>query len=213
MLRSALIAAILLAPVAARAHPHVWVDAASEVVFDGNGEIAAIRHYWRFDDAFSSYAALGLDEDGDGTVSEEELRPLAKINVESLAEYGFFTRLAAGDVSVGFAEPTDYHLEWIGARLLLQFTLPLARPLAAKAPVTLEVSDPEYFVAFNLPSTEAIRLAEAPAGCSLDVRLAEAPDAQAAAALATIGPEQRELPDSLKALTEGLENSATISCG
>ncbi|HSG95715.1 MAG TPA: DUF1007 family protein [Afifellaceae bacterium] len=213
---SALLTAMPAFPVAfstgAGAHPHVLVDAASEIVFDAQGRIAAVRHHWRFDEAFSAFAVQGLDTDGDGAYTREELAPLAQINVESLSEYEFFTFLSAGDYQVGFSEPRDYWLETDGEFLTLHFTLPVSRVLASTGPVTLEVYDPEYFVAFSLPSTEAVRLANAPKGCSLRVTLARELDAQAQATLAEIGPEQRELPPELKELTEGLDNSATVTC-
>jgi ABC-type nickel/cobalt efflux system permease component RcnA len=79
--------------------------------------------------------------------------------------------------------------------------------------VLLQVYDPEYYVAFSLPSTEAVRLVDPPAGCRLAVTPAQGPDATAAAALATIGPEQRELPPDMQDLTGGIDNSAAINCG
>ena len=57
--------------------------------------ITAIQHVWRFDEAFSLYATEGLDIDGNGALSREELDALAKVNIESLAEYGFFTFLGS----------------------------------------------------------------------------------------------------------------------
>ncbi len=57
---------LAFAPAAALAHPHEWVDVASEVLFDAHGRIAAIRHHWRFDEAFSAFALQGLDSNGDG---------------------------------------------------------------------------------------------------------------------------------------------------
>jgi len=196
----------------AAAHPHVWVDVASEVAFDGEGRIVAVRHHWRFDAAFSAYATQGLDTDGDGQMSAEELKPLAEVNVASLAEYGYFTELLAGGEPVKLGEPEDYWLQPSGDRVILHFTLPLKEPMATSAPVTLEVYDPEYFVAFTLPSKEAVRLVEAPASCQITVTLGEEPDASAAAMLAMIGAEQRELPPELKMLTAGTENAARIEC-
>jgi ABC-type uncharacterized transport system substrate-binding protein len=196
----------------AAAHPHVWVDAASEIVFNDEGRIVAVRHHWRFDEVFSSFATMGLDTDGDGVLTREELQPLAEVNVESLSEFGFFTFMTVGDYRAGFGEPRDYWLEDHDGQLTLHFTLPLARPLSAGQPVRLQVYDPEYFVAFEVPSEEAIRLADAPTHCELKVRLAQELDPAAAAALAVIGPDQRELPPELRELTEDLDNSATISC-
>jgi ABC-type uncharacterized transport system substrate-binding protein len=208
----ALLAALLAVPTAAGAHPHVWVDAASEIVFDEKGRIAAVRHHWRFDEAFSAFAVQGLDTDGDGKYTREELAPLAKINVESLSDFEFFTFLSTGDYEAGFSEPRDYWLETDGEYLMLHFTLPVSRALASAGPVRLEVYDPEYFVAFSLPSEDAVRLTNAPQGCSLKVTLAKELDLGSQALLAEIGPEQRELPPELKDLTEGLDNSAVVTC-
>ncbi len=203
----------LLAPALAEAHPHVWADSASEVLFDVNGQIVAIRHHWRFDDAFSAYALQGLDLDGDGKYSPAELEPLARENIESVGDFDYFTFLSVGDYVAGFADPTEYQLTLDDGRLTLHYTLPLAQPLFTRGTVRLEVYDPEYYVAFSMPSIEAVRLVDAPADCRVSVHLARGPDAAAAEQLATIGADQRELPDSMQALTAGIENSADISCG
>ncbi len=203
----------LLVPAAAWAHPHVWVDAASEIVFDDRGRIVAVRHHWLFDEAFSVYALQGLDADRDGTYSPEELEPLARENVESLTDFGFFTFLSVGSYQAGFAAPRDYYLELTDGRLLLHFTLPLAQPFKSESPILLEVFDPEYYVAFSLPNVVAVRLVDAPDACRLTVHPARELDAAAAETLATIGPDQRELPEDMKGLTAGIENSAEIACG
>ena len=144
--------AALLIPAAAQAHPHVWVDTAAEVLFDANGQITAIRHHWRFDEGFSAYALQGLDADGDGLYSAEELEPLARENVESVGEFDYFTFLSIGDYKAGYAAPTEYSLDYDGTRLTLHYTLPLAQPFHSKSAILLEVYDPEYYVAFAMPS-------------------------------------------------------------
>lgn len=209
---TALAAAFLMAS-PANAHPHVLVDSASEVVFDRSGSIVAIRHHWRFDEAFSAFAIQGLDTDNDGQYSRAELDPLAEVNVTSLSEFDFFTFMTAGSYTAGFSAPEDYWLDLEDGYLTLHFTLPLARPFKPVGSIVLEVYDPEYFVAFTMPSEDAVRIVDAPAACRLNVQLARELDDTAAAALAEIGPEQRELPEELRALTEGLDNSATIMCG
>src|SRR5271170_5995366 len=79
------LAGIFLASFAAPAlaHPHVWVTAQEAVVFDAQGQIAAIRHAWVFDDMYSAFATQGLAKDGQ-LATQEQLAPLAKTNVESL---------------------------------------------------------------------------------------------------------------------------------
>ena len=52
----------------AQAHPHVWIDARGEVLFE-DGAIAGLRHHWTFDPYVSAVAIQGLDTDGDGALS------------------------------------------------------------------------------------------------------------------------------------------------
>ena len=51
-----------------------------------------------FDDGFSAHATQGLDEDGGGTLTRKELRPLAQVNVELLHMSEFFSYLELTDV-------------------------------------------------------------------------------------------------------------------
>ena len=66
-LAAALVAGILLAASPALAHPHVFVDAKAEIVFDKNGAITAIRHIWQFDPDFTAmeyFVAFTFIKDG-----------------------------------------------------------------------------------------------------------------------------------------------------
>jgi ABC-type nickel/cobalt efflux system permease component RcnA/ABC-type uncharacterized transport system substrate-binding protein len=211
--RCLVVAGFVLAPAAAHAHPHEWVDIAAEVLFDEEGRIDAIRHHWRFDEAFTAFALQGLDANGDDEYSEAELDPLAQENVEALKDFGYFTFVSVGDDTAALANPTEYRLDFDGERLTLHYTLPLAEPLPPERQVLVQVYDPEYYIAFALPSAEAVRLVDAPAGCRLAVYPAAGPDADAAAALATIGADQRELPPEMQDLATGIDNSAEIDCG
>ena len=87
----AAIAALSVLAGPATAHPHVWVTAASELIYGPDGSVTAIRHVWRFDDMFSTYALQGTVAKRKGFYTREELAPLAQTNVESLKAYGFFT--------------------------------------------------------------------------------------------------------------------------
>ena len=56
----------------------------TEVELGDSKEILGFRHKWTFDEMYTSFAVEGLDANGDGLYSEEELKPLAKTNVEAL---------------------------------------------------------------------------------------------------------------------------------
>src|ERR1700684_4532359 len=95
----------------AAAHPHVWVAAASELIFATDGSITGVRHAWTFDDMFSTYALQGIVTRKKGVYSRDELAPLAQTNMESLKEFGFFTFVKVDTKKEKFAEPVDYYLE------------------------------------------------------------------------------------------------------
>jgi ABC-type uncharacterized transport system substrate-binding protein len=205
------IAAIASAP-PAFAHPHVLVTARAEILFGAGAEIAAIRHIWQFDPAFSAYAMQGYDANNDGMITIAELAPLAQINVESLSEYGFFTWLTSGDASPTFLDPDEYWLDVYGGQLTLFYTLPLTEPLPVAGEATLEVYDPEYFVAFSFDATNPVTLIGAPAGCSAVYHPPQELDAATAALLAAVPADQRALPADLAGATADLANAIVVTC-
>ena len=163
------LAASLLVPRPALAHPHVWVAAKTDIVFDRAGLVAGVRQEWVFDEMYSAFAVEGLDTNGK-LASREALAPLAKTNVESLTDFDYFTFAKAGGHKVAFAKPTDYWLEErADKRVVLHFTLPLATPVKTGRVMSLQVYDPTYFTDFELEAKDPVRLVGAPAGCSQSV--------------------------------------------
>lgn len=196
----------------AAAHPHVFVSVNGELVFDAEGRIKAVGNVWQFDDAFSAFATEGLDADGDGKLGDAELQPLARINVESLVEFGFFTFLTVDGTQQGFVLPTEYWLEFDGTRLTLFFTLPLDLPVAPGKETKLEIFDPEYFVAFDFPGEQPLQLTGAPEGCSATYHPPQGVDDQTMALLNSLPSDQRELPPELQAAADNLADAFSIDC-
>jgi ABC-type uncharacterized transport system substrate-binding protein len=153
----------------AAAHPHVWVTAASELIYAADGSVTGVRHAWTFDDMFSTYALQGMAGKTKGAWTREELAPLAQTNVESLKEFGFFTFAKADGKKEKFLEPVDYYLEHKDGALVLHFTLPFKAPVKTKQ-LALEVYDPSFFVDFSLAKQDPVRLVGAPASCSFAVQ-------------------------------------------
>lgn len=106
--------AIVSATRPAVAHPHVWITFESTVLYE-QGSIAAIRHKWSFDEFYTAMAIQGLDTNNDGQYDRAELAELAKVNMDGLKEFSYFTypKLAGQDLS--FAEVKDYYLEYAEA--------------------------------------------------------------------------------------------------
>lgn len=154
---------------AATAHPHVFIVAKSGLLFDKDGKVAAIRQTWQFDEMYSSVVTEGLAADGK-LVTKAQLAPIAKTNVEQLADFGWFTVARLGSKKLGFDPPVDYSLEQTPDKLVtLRFTLPLKTHEPAKPAFTFLVYDPTYFVAFEFDEKSPVTLVDAPKGCSLNM--------------------------------------------
>jgi ABC-type uncharacterized transport system substrate-binding protein len=163
---AAILGSMLGLSLPAVAHPHVWVTARSEIIYNREGRVTAVRHAWTFDEPYSAFAVQGLDKNGDGKLSADELAELAKVNVESLHEFDFFTVAKASGVKQDFSQPVDYALSYDKAQLTLTFTLPL-RTATSQRTFSLEVFDPTWFVSFTLAEgDDAVRTVGAPRGCA-----------------------------------------------
>ena len=152
----------------AHAHPHVWVTMKTDLIYGPDGAITGVRHAWAFDDMFSAFATQGLDSKEKGKFTRDELMPLAKVNVESLKEYGYFTYVTADSKKVQLTDPSpDYWLDYADSILTLNFTLPLKTPVKAKE-LKVEVYDPTIFVDFEWAKDNPVKLVGAP-HCKGDV--------------------------------------------
>ena len=191
----------------ARAHPHVFVTSKEEVVYDA-GKITAIQHHWTFDEFYTAMAIQGLDTNNDGIYSREELAELAKVNMDGLKEFDFFTYAKLGDKKIAFGAPTDYWLEHKDGILTLHFRLPLTDPVAADAKgFQFAVYDPSFFIAFELAKGDAVTLAGAPAGCKITVgEMTESADDKTLA-----GAMSQQL--GTMGMGSGSTKSSAVTCG
>ena len=158
----------------AAAHPHAWIDLKTAVLFNDQSQFSGLRVQWTFDEFYTLYAIEEFDADGDGQPDDDKLWQLAVVNLESLAEYDYFTYLKVDGVQAAYAEVTDYETYMDGERLVLIFTVePLvpADPRAHK--VTYSVYDPTYYIEVThaARSEDPIRFeGPTPEGCSFELR-------------------------------------------
>jgi ABC-type uncharacterized transport system substrate-binding protein len=210
----AAVAAIVgLLPRPALAHPHVLIAARTDIVVNGQGQLTSITNIWEFDEAFSAFVIQGYDSNGDGILTRQELQPLAEVNVKSLADYGYFTRVALAGAKLTFGHPKDYFDIFKEEKLTLQFTLPLENALDVRGKTfQVAVYDPEYFAAVTFAQNRPVRLLGDTAGCQSSVHRPEPLDPGIASQLATIPAAQRTLPPELFAITNKLVNAVTVTC-
>jgi ABC-type uncharacterized transport system substrate-binding protein len=156
----------------AQAHPHVWIDMQSSIVFTDDGLIKGVDVEWTFDDAYTQMALDGLDVDGDGMYSQDELAPLTKENIESLKDYEYFTVMRANGEQQKIGEVIDAGQIWSNNKLTLHFQVPLVKPIdPRKEEFVLNVYDPEFFIDLEYPADDAVDVTgKIPPSCKLVVK-------------------------------------------
>lgn len=201
---------LILAPLPASAHPHVFVTMRSEMLYDNAHNLAGFKQTWTFDEMYSSFAVQGLDKDGDGKYSREELQPLADVNVQSLSEFGYFTFAKAAGRNLELQPPKDYWTEVDGAgSVTLYFTSMLANPLnpAEIGTFSLSIYDPTVYVSFTYAAEQPVKLTGAAPSCVPKVKAPQPQPAQ------TLGEAFFNTLDATSDYGSQFAQTVTIACG
>lgn len=129
------------------AHPHVWIDANAEFVFE-NDKITAIRVRWLFDDLFSMTMIDEFDKNHDTRFSDEENTAVHDNAFAALSEFSWLTHLRKNEELVSFAGATDFVADITDdRRVSYDFKLMLETPLdPIKDAISLSVYDAEYYI-------------------------------------------------------------------
>lgn len=136
----------LLAPVAATAHPHVWVDGTLTAHLTPQTMIDSVTVEWVFDDAYSAYTLEGRDRNRNGRYEPKELHDLIDGAMDRLVEWRYFTDIRdSQNTRTTFAHARDAVASVKDGKLVFTFTLPLATPVAAQG-ATLRLYDPSFYM-------------------------------------------------------------------
>jgi ABC-type uncharacterized transport system substrate-binding protein len=177
-------AALMLVPLQARAHPHVWITVKGEIVFDADRTVTEIRYDWSFDEAYSAYAVLGLEKDSNGNIASDGLKNTSIVNAQAFEDAQYFTFITSDGSKIGFSGASDYRLGYDNGRLNLAFRLHLRNPIPATHGFEIKIYDPTFFVSLTLSGAEdAIKAIHLPAECAVRISRPESlVDAQRAIA-------------------------------
>ncbi|MBE0454597.1 MAG: DUF1007 family protein [Roseovarius sp.] len=177
MKRLALAALIAALPVSqAGAHPHVFVDVALGFADDGAGNLTGVEVTWTYDDFFSLLILtdMGLDPDGDGVLTEEELVRLKGFDLAEWPE-GFegdlYIHAGEEKIALDHPVPTDVRLE--EGRIVATHTRSFGPVLAEGLQV--DPYDPTYYVAYTLAGPVTL-----PSGCAYTIQEPDLDESQRA---------------------------------
>jgi ABC-type uncharacterized transport system substrate-binding protein len=145
----------------------------SEILLNPDRQIVGIRHDWTFDEFYSAMAQQGLDTNGDGVLSAEELKPVAEANIKPLKDFDYFTFVHVGDGDkLPLKPPENYWLDSDKGILTLHLTLPLEKPVDVRdQEVQVDVYDPTFFVAFGFATESPVKLSgDSIKGCTAEIK-------------------------------------------
>ena len=140
----------------------------SALLFNDVGQVTGLRVHWVFDEFYTVFALDGLETDDEGRPTAESLRALADLNVTSLADYDYFTKLTVDGAPADFETVSEYESFVWEDRLVLVFTVPLAEPVNPQnGRLAYAVFDPTYYIEILHVEEEPVLLeGSVPEGCA-----------------------------------------------
>jgi ABC-type uncharacterized transport system substrate-binding protein len=150
-------------------HPHVRISVDLVVIVE-NGAVQRLKHRWTFDETFRQSNFEEYDTNRNGTLEPDELVPFQKLSIETLKRFDSFTVVWNGTERIALKEPVLVTFDMQAAKPMYAFDVTLSKPVpATDAGVILDIYDPTYFSAFDIPSVRAISIEARDGVCSASV--------------------------------------------
>lgn len=159
--------ALSLAASQAQAHPHVFVETGLTLMADESGRLVGVEVSWTYDDFYSLLLLedMGLDADGDGQLTDEELAKLDGFDLNWMEGYQGDLYVSADGGQLDLAPPEGRGTAVVGGQIV-------TRHFRAFAPVTgtvvLKAYDPTFYTAYDLQGG-----VDAPESCEATVQPAD----------------------------------------
>jgi len=176
-LYAALLAGFTISAIPAWAHPHVFAEASLEIVVDGNGDVEALRHLWRFDDLFSSTVLIEFDMNADLELDMQELETVASVIHESLAEFDYFQFVTLDGREIKMQPPERMIADFQDSQLIVLFESRPAQPLKLAGTAGFGVYDPTFYTAIDFYDDASLTVSTLPAFCQRSVVRPDADEA------------------------------------
>ncbi|ANM12312.1 MULTISPECIES: DUF1007 family protein [unclassified Rhizobium] len=151
-------ALVSLAPAAALAHPHIFVEARLEVVAGKDGSVEELRNVWRFDEVFSSSVVMDFDKNTDLKLEPNELAEVGKTVEQSLAEYDYYMNLTIDGRNITVQKPDIIHVDYKDGQLLMFFAVKPVEKMPLKGRLSFGVYDPTLYTSIDFPSDNELAI-------------------------------------------------------
>lgn len=144
---------LLLAPVAAWAHPHIFVEARLEVLAGADGNVQELRNVWRFDAVFSSSVLMDFDKNTNLKLDPDELKEVGKTVRDSLADYDYYTNLSLNGKPIKVNKPDIINVDYQDGQLLMFFAVKPSAMMPLKGnKLSFGIYDPTLYTSIDFPT-------------------------------------------------------------
>ena len=163
-------AAALAATGPATTHPHIWIDAAANLVFE-HGALVGVEARWTLDPFVSALLIEDFDADKNGVFEPEEATALEQATFVGLSEFGFYTHLRVDGVASSPETVLNFRPTISGDTVLYDFYVPLPEPAdPSRQRVDIAFYDETYFTDLYYEESMVSVSGDQTGGCSLSLR-------------------------------------------
>lgn len=136
-------------PLGAQAHPHVFIDTTVRAHVDDAGMFTGLEISWNYDDFYSLliFSDMGLDPDGDGTLTPQEMQSLEGFDLNWVDGFEGDSYARQGEDPVALGAPQSRGLRVQDGRIVSTHFR------AAQAPASglvIQIYDPTFYTAYTL---------------------------------------------------------------
>ena len=137
---------LLLSATLALAHPHIFMDAEANLVFNEKG-FEGVQNHWVFDELYSKAMLESVDKDKDGKLNSEETKALQKIILPPILKFSYYNYLALGSKFVTPSQITNFTASFEQGKLILLFLTRFNIPASENyTMLLLAVTDPTNYI-------------------------------------------------------------------
>ena len=158
--------ALLAAPAAALAHPHVLIDSHVVVQFEG-GKITALQMGWKFDPVYSGTLVQDYDADKNATLSAEEIGKMEAEAFQDTAQYSYFTYAKVDGTPLTWPKAGGFKPFALKDALVYSFRLALPTPVDPRRQAfSLSTYEETFYIDIDFANDDAVQLiGDGSAGC------------------------------------------------
>ncbi len=151
----------------ANAHPHVFIDAGLEVIFDDQGQLTHIKVTWAYDAFYSLLLTeeFGMDADGDGALTPAEEAELTGFDAQWVAGFNGDLVAELDGQPLKLSGPLQPSARMVAGQIVSTHLREVSgTPMVAGDTLSIKAFDETYYTAYAL--SLPVKLVKAP-GCDM----------------------------------------------